>query len=184
MEDRQIVQLFLERNEWALKETDLKYGTALQRLSMRIVNNREDAEECRNDTYWKTWDTIPPQKPQVLYPYVMGICRFLSCNRISWKRAGKRNAAVIELTEELERCIPDAKAEVSMRDREIGEVIGRFLKEQSEENKVIFMRRYWYAERIRAIAEELQVSEGKVKMSLSRSRKKLKEYLEKEGIVG
>lgn len=133
MEDRQIVQLFLERNEWALKETDLKYGTALQRLSMRIVNNREDAEECRNDTYWKTWDTIPPQKPQVLYPYVMRICRFL--------------------------------------------------KEQSEENKVIFMRRYWYAERIRAIAEELQVSEGKVKMSLSRSRKKLKEYLEKEGIV-
>lgn len=182
MEDRQIVQLFFERNECALKETDMKYGVPLQRLSMRILNNREDAEECRNDTYWKTWDTIPPQKPQVLYSYVMRICRFLSCNRISWKNARKRNAVVVELTEELEKCIPDVKAEISMRDKEIGDVINRFLKDQPEENRVIFMRRYWYAEPIRMIAEDLRVSEGKVKMSLSRSRKKLKECLEKEGI--
>ena len=182
MEDKQIIQMFFKRDERAIEETDVKYGTLLQRLAMRILNNREDAQECCNDTYWKTWDTIPPQKPQILYSYVMRICRFISCNRITWKNAKKRNAVIVELTAELENCIPDTRAEFAMQDEELGRVINRFLKDLSLETRVIFMKRYWYAESIREIAESLEVSEGKVKMSLSRSRKKMKEYLEKEGI--
>ncbi len=182
MEDIQIIKLFFSRNEQAIKETDIKYGAGLFRLSMRMLNNREDAKECRSDTYLNAWNTIPPNNPSILYAYLMKICRCISCNRINWNLAKKRHASVVELTAELENCIPDERAEQAFLQEEIGEVLNRFLRSLQKEKRIIFMRRYWYAQSIREIAEDFQLTEGKVKMSLSRTRTKLKEYLEKEGI--
>ncbi len=182
MEDIDIIRLYFDRSEQAIEETDHKYGAGLRSLSMRMLRNREDAKECCNDTYLKTWNTILPNNPLVLYAYVMKICRCISCNRIDWYQAKKRKAIVVELTSELENCIPDRYAEKQMQDREIGELVNQFLKRLSAEKRIIFMKRYWYAESIGEIAKELQITEGKVKMSLSRMKSKLKEYLEMEGI--
>ena len=182
MTDSQIVALFWERSEDAIRETDALYGRRLFAVSDKILHIREDAQECVNDTYWKAWDTIPPQRPNYFYAYLAKICRNFSLMRLQWYAAAKRQAEIIGLTQELEQCIPDRSHDRKAEGTEIGQILNRFLGRLSPESRLIFLRRYWYTDSIEEIAARYQISQSKVKTQLHRTRKKLRQFLLKEGI--
>ena len=182
MEDTKIIELFWARNEDAIAETDAAYGRKLRALANKILNNREDAEESVSDTYMKTWEIIPPQRPNYFYAFIASICRHLSFHKVDWKLAAKRNAEVVALTEEMELCIPDTSRDREMEAKEIGKVLNTFLENLPKETRLIFLRRYWHVDTIAEIAARYGITESKVKMQLSRTRAKLCTYLEKEGI--
>lgn len=182
MNDAEILALYWERNENAIKETDAVYGRRLHVLSKRIVNCHEDAQECVSDTYMKAWETIPPQRPNYFFAYLAKICRNFSLGRLEWCSAEKRSATVVSLTQEMELCIPDHSLEKKLEGEELGKVLNRFLESLSQENRMIFMRRYWYCDSVRQIAGRFNISQSKVKTQLHRTRNKLKQFLEKEGV--
>ena len=182
MQDENIIALFWERNEEAIHETDLAYGRKLHYLAHRILGNQEDAEESVNDTYMKAWEAMPPQWPRYLYAFLSAICRNLSLHKVDWKLASKRNAVVVTLSEELSSCIPDTGWERSQEGREIGKLLDVFLGSLPEESRRIFLRRYWFGDTIAEIADQYTMTESKVKMQLSRTRKKLRSFLEKEEV--
>lgn len=182
MEDERIIELFMIRNEAAIAETDSKYGSKLFRVAMKILSSYEDAEENRNDTYLKAWNAIPPSRPSFLFAYLAKICRRLALNRIDWQRAKKRGAEVISLTEELIACIPASGDDVMLDDEEIGTLISTFLKQQPKEKRQMFVRRYWYMDSNPEIAKRYGRSITSVETELYRMRKKLKVYLEQEGV--
>lgn len=182
MEDTQIIALFFERNEQAVKETDRAYGRKLYVLSNNILNNREDAEESVSDTYMETWRTIPPKHPTYFYAFLASICRNLSLNRLDWRMAAKRNAEIVALTQEMETCIPDKRQEAEFDRRELRRILERFLESLPKESRLIFLRRYLYVDTVAEIAARYGISESKVKTQLHRTRTKLYHCLAKEGI--
>lgn len=168
MDDQKIVRLFWARNEAAIAETDAAYGRRLRALANRILGNLEDAEESVNDTYLKTWEIIPPQRPTYFYAFLASICRHLSFHRVDWKKAAKRNAEIVTLSEELELCIPDTRREQEMEAKEIARALSAFLNGLPQETRRIFLRRYYHADTIAEIAARYCLTESKVKMQLSR----------------
>lgn len=182
MTDEQMIELLWNRNSDAITEIDAMYGMKLVRLANRIVQNSEDAEEVVNDTYMKTWETIPTNRPKYFYAYIAAICRNLSLNLLNWNQAAKRKAEIVAITEEMEQCIPDSKSDASVKDRDITQALNKFWETLSKETRIIFLRRYWYADSVVSIARRYNMTESKVKMQLLRTRSKLKDYLEKEGI--
>lgn len=182
MTDIQIIELYWSRNESAIQETDLAYGKKLHYLADKIVRNFEDAQECVSDTYLKTWDTIPPQRPQYFFAYLAKICRNFALGVLDWKSAAKRKGEVVALTQEMEACIPDPRHQHKLESEELGEILDRFLQTLSRDNRVIFLRRYWYMDTVTEIASRYGMTESKVKTSLHRTRTKLHGFLEKEGI--
>lgn len=182
LEDAQIIQHFWERDQTALHETEQKYNAQLQRLAMRILGNHEDAQECVNDTYLQAWRTIPPQRPEHLFAYLAKLCRFNAFGKLDWQNAKKRKAEIVELTAEMECCIPNTGEAQRLEDAEIGRLLNSFLKKLPKESRLIFLRRYWYADSILEIAQRYGISESKVKTNLFRTRNKLRTYLESEGI--
>lgn len=180
MEDDKIIELFFARKEEAITQTEAMYGKRLFRLADRIVRNRLDAQECVNDTYLKAWETIPPQKPRFYFAYLARLCRNASLDRLDRNDAAKRNAEVVSLTEEMELCIPDRMQEHDPA--EISRTLDAFLRTLSAENRLVFVRRYWYADSIAEIAARYSISESAVLMRLNRTREKLRAYLKKEGI--
>lgn len=182
MEDIKIVELFWARNEDAIAETDATYGRKLRALANKILNNREDAEESVSDTYMKTWEIIPPQRPAYFYAFIASICRHLSFHKVDWKLAAKRNAEVVTLTQEMEMCIPDTSRDRELGGKELGRVMNAFLERLPKDTRLIFLRRYWHVDTIAEIAARYGMTESKVKMQLSRTRAKLQTYLESEGI--
>ena len=183
MEDSQIIASFWARNEDAIAQTHAAYGRKLFCLSERILDNRQDAEESVNDTYFKAWDLIPPQRPRFFYAFLASICRHLSFHRLDWNQAAKRKAQVVTLTEEMELCIPDPSREREMEAREIGQALTAFLETLPQETRLIFLRRYWHLDTIAQIAARYGLTESKVKMQLSRTRGKLRTFLEQEEIT-
>ena len=183
MEDEKIVQLYLERDETAIWHTAEKYGLRLRALSFGITSDRQTSEECENDTYYEAWKRIPPNEPkEYFYAFLARITRHISIDRCRERASLKRNGLIVELTEELEMCLPayddvDRVIDAKM----LGEAINRFLLTLSREKRVIFMRRYFFLDNVSAIAKRCYVSESKVKTSLLRIRKDLKDYLNKEG---
>lgn len=182
MEDSKIIELFFARNEDAIRHTADTYGRKLFSLAERIVKNDQDAEESVSDTYMKAWDTIPPRKPNHFFAYLAKICRHFALGRLDWKNAAKRKAEVVSLTEEMELCIPDQSREAQLEARELGEILDAFLRTLTPQNRMVFMRRYWYVDTIAEIAVRYGISESAVNMRLNRTRAKLCTYLEKEGI--
>lgn len=182
MEDTKIIELYFERDERAIDETSKVYGNKLRRLSFRILNDEEDSEEAVSDTYLKTWNIIPPQKPISFYAFIAKICRNICFGMLDYKKAQKRNSEVVTLSEELENCIPDKLANDKFHDEEITEILNSFLKTLSDSGRKIFLQRYWFCKPISEIAVFYNMSESSVKTSLHRSRNKLKKYLETEGI--
>ncbi len=183
MEDRKIVELYLARNEDAISETSTKYGERLFNLSKGIVQNKETAEECENDTYSAAWNSIPPTEPwDYLYAFLARIIRNISLNCCRSKSRLKRSAHICELSAEMEECIPAPdNCNCRIDDLAFAEAINGFLASLSPEKRNIFLRRYWYLDSVSDIANRFQFSESKVKTSLSRTREKLREYLIKEG---
>ena len=182
MEDEKIIELFFARSEEAIRQTDIVYGKRLLNLSKNIAKNEQDAQECVNDTYLRTWDTIPPQKPKYFFAYIARLCRNLSLDKLDWNNAQKRHWSVVSLTEEMEMCIPDPVRDREMEAKELGKLLDAFLRTQSKENQMVFLRRYWFADTIAEIAARYGISESAVQMRLSRTKTRLCTYLEKEGI--
>lgn len=182
MDDERIIELYFQRNEDAIKYTNEAYGKRLFHLADNIIKNDEDAEECVNSTYMKTWNTIPPQCPSFFFAYIAKICRHLALDRFDWNKAAKRQAEIVSLSYELEMCIPDNRSTDELHSKELGAMLDSFLHTLSRENRIIFMRRYWYADSVTRIAKCFEMSESAVSMRLNRSREKLRAYLEKEGV--
>ena len=183
MEDHKIIELFFERNENAISETERKYGRYLSKIAYNILFDFEDSKECVNDTYMKTWNSIPPQQPKFLSVFLGKITRNLAIDVFRRKHAEKRGNSEYALSlSELDECIPDKfSAENKFEQNELSESINRFLASLSKENHDIFLCRYFYSDSIKEIASFFGTSESKIKSSLFRSRKALKEHLEKEG---
>jgi len=182
MDDSNIIALFFARNEDAIRHTDDTYGRRLFHLAVRILENDQDSEESVSDTYLKTWNTIPPQRPTYFFAYLAKICRNFALKRLDWKNAQKRKAEVVTLTQEMECCIPDASREAELDARELGKILDAFLRTLPRDNQMIFLRRYWFADTIAEIAARYGLSEGAVQMRLNRTKRKLADYLAKEGI--
>ena len=182
MEDLEILALFLQRDQGAIPALEERYGARLRALAGRLLGSPQDAEECVSDTYLAAWNAIPPQEPVYLFAYLAAICRNRALTYLERERASKRRGELVALTEELEQCIPDTRREREADGRELGEAMSRFLAGAGEENRRFFLLRYWYAENVKEVAKHCGVSESKVKMSLHRTRRKLREFLQEEGL--
>lgn len=183
MKDQQIVELFQKREEIAIRHTQEKYGKRLFTFSKRITEDNQSAEECENDTYLETWNSIPPYNPgDYFFQFLAKIIRQKSLDVCRRRNRAKRSAIVTELSSEMEQCIPSGR---DVFDEVAGslleEIINRFLDGLKEEQRQIFMRRYWYMDSVSEIASLFHISESKVKTTLFRLRNQLKEELEKEG---
>ena len=183
MDDNWIVELYLLRDETAIRQTSEKYGNRLRSLAYGIVNDRQTAEECENDTYMEAWNTIPPHEPGgYLYAFLARITRHISLNRCRDRSRLKRSALICELSVELEQCIPAPDdTECRIDDMALSEAVNGFLGALSEEKRNIFVRRYWYLDSIADISKRFALSESKVKTTLFRCRNRLREHLIKEG---
>ena len=178
MNDERIIELFFERSEQAIKELDNKYGKVLHSLSFKILNNHQDAEECVNDSYLGTWNAIPPAKPNPLLAFVCKIVRNVSLKRYEQNTAAKRNSHYDVAMEELQDCLVSTiTVEKEIAEQELTEMIEAFLDSLPRENRVIFMRRYWFSDTYADIAKQVGLTEKNVSVRLTRIRKELREYL-------
>lgn len=184
MDDENIVELYLARDETALTVTQQKYGKRITSISERITGDRLTAEEVENDTYLRAWETIPPTEPRsYLFAYLARIARNLSISICRARSRLKRNALIVELSDEMEQCLPSAcDVEKTAEDAVIAEAISNYLFSVSEEKRDMFMRRYWFADSVKDIARRHGASESKVKTTLWRMREELRKFLENEGI--
>lgn len=178
MDDTKIIELFFQRDQQAIRELDAKYGKACHSLSFNIVNNRQDAEECVNDAYLGAWNAIPPAKPDPLLTYLCKMVRNISLNAYYKREAAKRSSRYTVAMEEIEACIaaPDM-VEAEIEARELARIIEGFLDMLTPEDRVIFLRRYWFADRCRDIAERVGLTEKNISVRLTRIREKLRKYL-------
>ncbi len=182
IEDEKIIDLFFERSEQGIRELDNKYGAVCRSLSYNIVNNRQDAEECVNDAYLGAWNAIPPARPNPLPAYIVKIVRNISLKTYWRKKAAKRGGQYQTALEEIEGCIADRKTvEEEIEARELTRMIEAFLDTLTLENRVIFMRRYWFADSCKDIAGVVGLSEKNISVRLTRIREKMKRYLTERG---
>lgn len=184
-EDEKIIELFFERSEQAIRELDIKYGKVCHKLSYNIVNSRQDAEECVNDAYLGAWNAIPPTRPDPLLTYLCKIVRNISLKIYYKKEAAKRNSIYTIAMQEIETCLSDQKTvEAEIEARELAHIIENFLDTLTIENRVIFMRRYWFSDNYKDIAKYVGLTEKNISVRLTRIRRKMKEYLmEREAFI-
>lgn len=186
LSDDAIIELYWKREEKAIKETDVKYGRYLFTVAYNIVHDRLDCEECLNDTYLGTWNSIPPARPSVFNVFLSRITRNLAVDRYKMSTALKRVPTELTLSmEDLEDCVPDGA--LSMEEAyalsALKEIMKRFIATLDEREEFIFVCRYYYADRISLIAKMLQISEKTVSRELSRMKSALKEQLQKGGFT-
>ncbi|MBQ5825648.1 MAG: RNA polymerase sigma factor [Clostridia bacterium] len=182
MQDEQIIALYFERDETAIKETEHKYGGYCMSIAQNILHNVHDSQECVNDTYMRMWKSIPPYKPECLRAFIGKITRRLALNMYEKASAQKRGKGTVQLVlDELDECIPDNNGDFT-QGFAITDALNSFLASLSEQNRNIFVRRYWYMSTIKDIASDYSISESKVKMRLMRMRNELRVQLEEEGI--
>lgn len=182
MEDSHIIDLYWQRDEQAIKESQRKYGGYCSTIAGNILHSAEDTEECVNDTWLRAWNIIPPEKPNRLAVFLGRITRNLAIDRFRSDTSKKRGGGQMALClDELAECIGE---DSPIEDRlALREGLNRFLRELPDKNRTVFLLRYWYMMPVSEIAKRYDLSEGAVKMLLQRIRNKLKEYLEKEGVV-
>jgi RNA polymerase sigma-70 factor (ECF subfamily) len=182
MDDSEIINLFFERSEQAIIELSKKYGKVCKKVSQNILNNVSDAEECVNDAYLGTWNSIPPQRPNPLLTYVCRIVRNLSIKKYHMNTAVKRNSYYDIALEELEDCIPSSNTDEEFDAKELAKVIDNFLDTLNRDSRVMFVRRYWFSDSLSEIAKMFGINEHNVSVRLFRIRKKMKKYLEREDV--
>jgi len=184
LDDSRIIKLFFERSEQAIVELSEKYGRLCTALANNILNNKSDAEECVNDAYLGVWNTVPPQSPDSLSGYVMRIVRNLAVKKYRSNTAAKRNSNYDMALEEIEDCLASRMTVDDEADAdEAAEKLNLFLETLDKESRALFVRRYWYADSIDNLAEAFSTSKHNISVRLSRIRKKLKKYLQKEGVL-
>ena len=182
MEDKRIVDLYWARDPQAIEQSQARYGTHCHRIALRILDNRQDAEECVNDTFLRAWNAIPPQKPARLGAFLGRITRHLALDRYEQRTADKRGGGQIALLlDELQECLPDGEdvaEEVQLKD-----LLDRFLSTLPATARRLFLRRYWYAYSIEEIGRMEGMTPNRVAVSLYRTREKLKVLLQEEGVT-
>jgi len=184
MEDIQIVHLYWKRDERAIRETDRKYGGYCHSIAMNILSDEEDAEECVNDAYHQTWNSIPPNRPKSLKAWLGKICRNLALNTWNKNHARKRYDGMELLLSELEDCIPASDTiESEIELTQISECISIWLRSLPAEDRALFVRRYWNGDALGALAKERNISAAKLTQKMFRLRNSLRKALEKEGIT-
>lgn len=182
MEDKKIIDLYFERDESAIGETDKKYGKLCFSIAHNILKNTEDSEECVSDTYLSLWNTIPPTRPKKFAAFISKVARYISLNKFDFLHAKKRFCEAELSFEELEEVLSDDNIKKEIENSELGEIIGRFLRNINSDSRNVFIRRYYFFDSISDIARRFSFSESKVKSMLERTRKRLREHLEKEGV--
>lgn len=183
LDDRMIIELLTERSEAGLEELSRKYGTVCKHVAGNILNNSLDAEECVNDAILAVWNTVPPQKPDPLLAYLCRIVRNLALKKHRDNTAQKRNGTYDVAFEEIEDCIASSDSVESMANAaELAGKLNAFLASLDKENRILFVRRYWYSDSIEGLAKHYRTTAHTVSARLFRIRKKLAIYLKKEGI--
>ena len=185
MEDRKIVELYFNRDENAIKHTQRKFGKRIKNISKHITGSELTAEEVENDTYLRAWENIPPTDPAAyLFAFLARIARNLSISVCRERSALKRNAVLVELSDEMAECLPsDCSVEEEAEANMVLGLINKFLFSQSENKRNIFMRRYWYLDPISDIALRFGLSESNVKTTLYRLRNELRVFLNEQGVT-
>lgn len=186
MSDEQIITLYWERSESAIVETAAVYGRYCHKIAMNILAKNEDADECVNDTYARAWSAIPPERPNKLSAFLGRITRNLALHVWEKRQAERRGGGQFDIVlSELEELLSDGGSNVErqIEAASITEALNRFLSEQSDANRRLFVRRYWHTDRLEEIAADLGMSVSKAKSILFRMRKNLKIHLEQEGII-
>ena len=183
MDDGQIVELYLNRDESAITHTSEKYGRRLRSLAAGVVRDTQTAEECENDTYFEAWRSIPPHEPRdYLYAFLARIVRHTALNRCRERDRLKRAAIVTQLSGELEQCLPAPDdLECRLDEMALAEAINGFLATLSREKRDMFLRRYWFLDDIATVAARCCCSQGREKTTMFRVRAKLRDYLKQEG---
>mgnify|MGYP002734906121 CR=1 FL=1 len=185
MEDEAIVCLYWQRNESAIRETERKYDRYLTKIAMNILADREDSRESVNDTYLAAWNSMPPHRPGVLSTYLGKITRRISIDRFRYRTREKRRQSEYEISlSELGDCVSGGNTtEEAVNGKLLADAIGIWLRLQPEENRNLFLCRYYFLDSLQEVAKNCGITESKCKTVLFRMRKSLKEYLEKEGFV-
>ena len=185
MNDDAIVALYWQRDESAITVTQEKYNAYLLKIAYNILNNHEDSEESVNDTYLAAWNSMPPQKPVVLFTYLGKITRRISISMFRKRNADKRKGGEFALSlDEMEEVLGDhMEPEKEMEAKLLGEVLNRFLRSLKPDERRTFIGRYYYMDPLKEVAAYCGMSEGKAKTVLFRTRQKLKDYLRKEGYI-
>lgn len=183
MEDAKIVQLYWDRDQNAIVETANKYGNYCTSIAKNILGNREDAQECVNDTYMNAWNSMPPHRPNMLSTFLGKITRNLAFNRYKHNNTAKRGGGEIAtVLDELSECVSGKDSvEQEIEYKELVKAIDSFLDTLSEEKRSIFICRYWYTDSISNIAKRHGMRENAVSMTLNRLRAKLQKYLVERG---
>ncbi len=182
LDDSKIIELFFERSEQAIVELSGKYGNICNGIANNILNDKRDAEECVNDAYLAVWNTIPPQKPNPLLSYVCRIVRNTSLKRHRSNTAKKRNSHYDVTFEELcDTLSSNDTVEQEITVRETERVINRFLEGLDRDDRVMFVRRYYFSDSISDIAKRFGITSHAVSVRMTRLRERLKKYLIKEG---
>lgn len=183
MEDREIIGLYFKRNEKAITETAAKYGTFCHNIALNILSVNEDAEECVNDTYLQTWNSIPPQKPDKLGAWLGRVVRNTAYNLWKKNHRQKRYTGMEEILNELEDCIPSPDTvEHKIEEQELTKVINAWLASLPKNDRILFVRRYWHGEAVYKLSQENGMSPSNMAKKMFRLRQNLKSRLEKEGL--
>jgi len=181
MEDERIVMLYWDRDETAIRETEIKYGNYCYIIAYNILRSHEDSGECVNDTWNAAWNAMPPEKPTKLQSFLARITRNIAIDRFRYANAKKRGSEVDCVIHEYWECIPNKEASIE-DEFALKQAINGFLASLDVRTRVIFMRRYWYSMSVKEIADTLNLSESHISVILHRTRKRFKDYLTKKGV--
>lgn len=184
MNDQEIIDLYFARDERAISETAKSHGAACMRVSMNILANRSDAEECVNDTYLKAWNTIPPERPNAFRAWLCRVARNFALMRYRTLHRKKRNCEMEILYSELEECVPmpeDMSEGADTSAQVLGKHISNFLDTQEKLDRTLFLGRYIHGSTVQALAKACGMRENTVAVRLHRTREKLRAYLQERG---
>jgi len=185
VEDTQIISLYWERDEAAIRETETKYGHYLQKIAFNILNNMEDSRESVNDTYLAAWDSMPPHRPGILHAYLAQLARRISIDLFRYRTRDKRAGSEYALSlEELEECVSGGNTtEEAVNGKLLAEAVASYLKQLPETTRAAFLGRYYFLDPLKEVAQYCGMTESKCKSLLFRTRQGLKDYLQKEGYL-
>lgn len=184
MEDKDIIRLYFDRAENAIVQTQEKYGAICFRIAKNILGNDEDAKECVNDTYFAAWNRIPPEEPRSFRAFLVKIARNIALNRFDYNTAECRNGNADLVLEELSEILSDETADNVLDDGSLMRSVNRFLKNEKQRARIIFVRRYFYCDSVSEIASRVCLPTGAVRSSLFRTKKRLAAHLRREGLGG
>lgn len=185
MEDREIIELYWQRDERAVAETAASVESYCLAIAGRILTDPEDARECVNDAYLAAWNAIPPHRPERLATFVGKLTRRIAVNRLEQRMAARRGGGEVPVAlEELAECIPGGEnAEADTEAAELSVAVDRFIRGLPKMQRDVFVCRYWHLDSIADIAAQFGYSRSKVKSMLHRTRGQLRRYLEKEELL-